>query len=256
MTAPFAALQQRFAAALRDADTPGPVASSAGRFSVHRNNVAAGILGVLEARFAVVRQLVGEGFFRAMAAEYTAQDPPRSPILMLYGQTFPAFVANFEPAADVPYLADVAQLEWLQHTAYHATDCSPIGADKLSAIPVEAIATVHFDLHPSLGLLASNFPVLSIWRMHMSDKGAKGGTLAATPEFALILRPALDVETHEIGAVFHNFTQSLAVGKPLGVAAELALAKHAGFDLQSALAGLISHGAIAGYRLATRQETP
>lgn len=256
MTAPFAALQERFATALRDAGSPRPVASSASRFDVHRNNVTAGVLGVLEARFSVVKQLVGEGFFRAMAADYVAQDPPRSPILMLYGQTFPAFVASFEPAADVPYLADVAQLEWLQHTASHATDCRPIGADKLSAIPIESIETVHFDLHPSLGLLASSFPALSIWRMHLSDQGAKGGTLAATPEFALILRPALDVETHGIDAGLHDFTQSLVLGQPLGSAAEMALARHAEFDLQSALASLISHGAIAGYRLAARQAAP
>ena len=55
-------------------------------------------------------------------------------------------------------------------------------------------------------------------------------------------------------------SQSLAVGKPLGVAAELALAKHAGFDLQSALAGLISHGAIAatmdGLRWSARSTRP
>ncbi len=249
MTAPFAALQQRFAAALRDAGSPGPVASSASRFEVHRNNVAAGILGVLEARFGVVKQLVGEGFFRAMAADYVAGEPPQSPILMLYGKTFPAFVASFEPAADVPYLADVAQLEWLQHTAYHAADATPIGAAELVAIPPQAVGDIRLDLHPSLGLLASDYPARSIWLLHQTGDAAPQGKIAGDAEHALILRPQLTVETHGVGGAMHDFVDALRSGQPLNGAAEIALSQDDHFDLQAALAALINWGAIVGYTL-------
>ncbi len=246
---PFAELQQRFAAALRDAEFAGPVASSASRFGVHRNNVAAGIRGVLEDRFSVVRQLVGDDFFRAMAARYIANNPPRSPILMLYGDTFPAFIAAFEPAADVPYLSDVAQLEWLRHTAYHAADAAPIGAAELAAVPPQSISDMRLDMHPSLGLLASGSPTVSIWRMHQGAENAPQGTVAASAEYALIVRPGLEVETHSVEGGVHDFATALKAGQPLGAAAEYVLSQHQHVDLQSALATLIKSGAIVRYVL-------
>lgn len=246
---PLNALQQRFAAALKDQAVAAPVASSAGRFGVHRNNVAAGILSVLEARFAVVRQLVGDDFFRGMATEYVAKDPPRSPILMLYGDAFPSFIASFVPALDVPYLADVARLEWLQHEAYHAADAQPIGAAALGQIPPGAIAGVRLSVHPSLRLLASEHPALSIWRMHVAPQPVPTGTLAAGAEYALIVRPALSVETHGIAAGLHHFIAALQSGQPLAAAAEMVLTELSDFDLQTALATLISIGTITGYAL-------
>jgi hypothetical protein len=249
VTLPFAELQGRFAAALRDAKSPAPVPSSARRFGVYRNNVTAGILGVLEAHFGVVKQLVGEDFFRAMAFAYVAKEPPRSPILMLYGAGFPDFIAGFEPAADVPYLPDVARLEWLQHTAYHAADATPIGAAELAAVPPDAIAGLRFDLHPSLGLLASDYPVLSIWRMHQGGETARSGKLAAAAEHALVIRPLLDVETHAIDAGLHDLAAALGAGMPLGAAAEHVLSNAPHLDLQSALATLISAGAVVRYTL-------
>jgi hypothetical protein len=244
---PLAELQRRFAEALSDPGAVPPVASSARRFNVHRNNVAAGILGVLEARFPVVRQLVGNDFYLAMASEYVAQDPPRSPILSLYGGSFPGFVAGFEPAADVPYLADVARLEWLQHQAYHAADATPIGSAELTAIAPEDVPGVVFRLHPSLQLFASELPALSIWRAHQSVPPVSLGKLAADPEHAIILRPALEVTTLVCSAAQHAFAAALGDGRSLADATAVATSSGDDFDLQTALALLIAAGALIGF---------
>jgi hypothetical protein len=242
-------LQRCFAAALRDTAAIPPVASSQRRFNVHRNNVSAGILGVLESRFPVVRRLVGDDFYRAMATDYVAQEPPVSPILMLYGVGFPAFVRTFAPAADTPYLADVALLEWLQHDAYHAADASPIGAQDLAAVPADRIADLRLVLHPSLRLFASDLPALSIWQMNLSTQAVTPVKLAARAEHALVVRPLHEVEVHRTDAALHAFAGQLDDGQSLGAATEFALSRAETFNVQSALSQLIAMGAIAGHEL-------
>jgi len=102
----FKDLQCDFAEALRDPSKPLPMGlvsqNSHGleqRFAVYRNNVAIGLIEALEARFPVVRRLVGEEFFTAMARVFVQAHPPRSPLLMIYGDSFPQFIAGFGPAA-------------------------------------------------------------------------------------------------------------------------------------------------------------
>ncbi len=245
----LAEVQQRFVAALRDPSAPTPVASSRGRFGVHRNNVAAGVLGVLEERFAVVRRIVGDDFFRAMASAYTAQQPPVSPILLLYGATFPHFIEGFQHAADLIYLPAVARLEWLQHEAYHAADATPIGAADLASVPPEHIAALRFHLHPSLRLFASELPALSIWDLNTKGDAFAPASFAAEAEHAAILRPALIVETHRIDAAAYDFLAALQSGQTLGAAAEATMSRHDHFDLQENLAALISMGGLTGYDL-------
>ena len=122
-----------FADALLDADQPVPAgiiahntAVPSRRFAVYRNNVVTGLVKALRSRFPVTETIVGEEFFAAMARIFVTAQPPRSPLLATYGDAFPAFIVTFEPARDLPYLADVARLEAARTRAYHAADAPPV----------------------------------------------------------------------------------------------------------------------------------
>lgn len=238
--------QRRFAAALAD-PALSPPAGSQQRFGVHRNNVRAGIAAVLEARFPAVKRLVGGDFFTAMAAAYAQSEPPASPILLLYGGGFPAFVDGFEPASDLRYLGDVARLEWLLHEATNAADAASIGSDELAAVPPAEVAELRLRLHPSLRLFSSRHPALTIWKMNAAPGEIATRRLAADAEQALLLRPTLDVEVRRIDEPFHAFCAQLQQGSALTAAFEAAVSRSDHFDLQHSLAGLISMGAIVGY---------
>lgn len=105
------------AAALFDPALPAP---GGPRFAVHRNNVVAGLIGALGEACPAVKKLVGEAFFTAAASLFVRAFPPKSPVMLLYGEGFPGWIGAFPPAAHVPYLEDVARLEraWLE--AFHA----------------------------------------------------------------------------------------------------------------------------------------
>ena len=115
MLAPF---ETSFADALLNADQPIPcgitahnAAVPARRFAVYRNNVVVGLTKALKHRFPAVERIVGEEFFAAMARVFVLERPPRSPLLATYGDEFAPFIRAFEPARELPYLADVARLE-------------------------------------------------------------------------------------------------------------------------------------------------
>src|SRR4029077_17776024 len=131
--------QSDFARAVRDPDLAVPRGVTwhnsdrpQVRFAVYRNNVVLGLVSSLEARFPATRRIVGEDFFKGAARLFAATQPPRSPLMMFYGDAFPDFLADFEPAREVPYLADVARLEAARTRAYHATDAKPLTPAALS----------------------------------------------------------------------------------------------------------------------------
>jgi hypothetical protein len=240
--------QSAFAAALLDPQQVCPEglfsangADPASRFAVYRNNVQSSLINALAHSYPVVMQLVGDEFFRAMAGIYLLGNAPRSPLIKDYGNHFAQFIDGFEPASSVPYLADVARLERLRTTAYHAADAQPLRHEQIGAALADpqTLSELTVELHPSLNLLTSAFAVVSIWAAHQRDATLAGIDLHRE-QHALILRNGLDVEVFVIEPGTSAFIHNLQSGQPLIQAAEAAPA----FDLSQTLALLISHNAI------------
>ena len=214
--------------------------SDAKRFAVYRNNVHVGLVGALEARFPVVRRLVGEEFFTAMARVYVGAEKPNSPVLMHYGDTFPGFIAGFPPAAALPYLADVATLEARWSDAYNAADVAPIGPDALADVPPDRLGQAVLRRHPAAALVSSGHAIGSIWSAHQAEHVVPVN--AGVPEAVLVVRPGVEVRLHILPQEDLAFARALLAGAPLGQAAEL-LPTDA--DAGVVLVGLISLGAFA-----------
>lgn len=217
------------------------------RFNVYRNNFYASLIDVLAGRFSVVQRLVGEDFFRAMTRVYVEQDPPRSAMILAYGGGFADFLSGFPPVADVPYLPDIARLEWARHQAYHAADATPLSAEDFVAIPGERVAALKLTLHPSLMVVASAHPIVSIWETNMFDDEVRPVGPNAGPEDAMIARPEMTVEVRRLPPGAPAFINALRDGQTLGEAAARAGASDARFDLAGNIAGLINAGVIIGY---------
>src|SRR3546814_15329012 len=103
-----------------------------------------------------------------MARIFVAAEPPRSPVLVFYGAAFPTFIESFSPAASLPYLADVARLEMLRVRTYHAADCTGSSAEIIAPAlaDVARLPDIQVEFHPSLGLIHSQYAVISMWAAH------------------------------------------------------------------------------------------
>lgn len=222
----------------------GPGGAPAGRrFDVHRNNFAVSLTEALGAGFPVLRKLLGPEFFDALAGVFLRAHPPRSPVLALWGDDLPGFLAGFPPVAHLPYLPDVARLELALRRSYHAADAAPVLAGALATLPADRLAALRFGIAPAVQLLRSGWPVLSIWRA-TTDPGAPKPRPGA--EDVVVLRPGFDPAPHLLPPGGAAVLTALAAGATLGEAGEFATES----DI-SALFGLL----LAGGALTSAEET-
>jgi hypothetical protein len=251
--------QRSFATALLDPTLPTPIGlvgpdgePSPRRFAVYRNNVVVVLTETLKDAFPAVHRIVGADFFQAMARAYVMVEPPRSPIMLDYGAGFPDFIHQFEPAAVLPYLADVARIERAWTEAYHAAEASPLDPTGFTAIAPDQLPAMRLVLHPSLRVVRSQFPVLTIWQMNVADGVPGPVDLAVGGEDVLVVRPLADVEVRSIPKGSLEFIQALAEGRSLLAALEAAMIANPRFDLSANLADLMHAGALIDYSLVPR----
>lgn len=228
--------QSDFAAALLDPDlaVPSGITDPDGRpaprrFNVYRNNVAVGLTEALRQGFPVVRRLVGEDFFTAMAREHLRAHPPATPLMMFYGAEMPDFLRAFPPVAHLPYLPDVAALELAIRQSYHAADAPPLDPAALQALPPERLMRARLRFVPAVRLVRSAYPIHAIWQANARD-GAP--PRAALPEDVLVTRPGFDPEPERLPDGAGGFVAALMAGQAFAAALEAA----PGFDLTATLA--------------------
>jgi uncharacterized protein len=247
-------LQADFAAALTDARQlpaalprfSGPPARTAQRLAIYRGNVYGNLAKALAGAYPVTRKVVGEEFFDAMAREYAREHPSRSGDLNRYGERLAEFVAAFPHTADLPYLPDVARMEWLAHLAYYAADPAPFDVAALSRVSAQEYSTLKFRLAPACVLLESRWPLARIWTVHQDDYGHELDVdLQSGPDRVLVHRPRWQAEVQSVAAGDFRFLDSLSQGETLGTALEVGT-REPGFDSSAALARWIVLGVVAG----------
>jgi hypothetical protein len=207
------------------------------RIAVYTNNIVGSLIEVLENTFPAIRRHVGEENFAVAAGAFVRAHPPARPQLDLFGAEFAAFLDGFEPAREnLPWLPDVARLEWACHDSYFAPDAPRFDPAALGDAGPDDYLGLTFAPHPATRAVASAYPVHAIWQ---------AGSLAEVGETgyqAIVARPELDVAAHDTDAGTYLLFTALAAGQTLGDAAMVAQVEDDDFDLQGALVRLIEWG--------------
>jgi hypothetical protein len=136
----------------------------------------------------------------------------------------------------------MGSLEWAWHAAYHAADAMPLPLAELARAADRAEDAV-LALHPSLGVVRSSYPIVSIFELNGQDGDVPPMRLEGG-EDALVARPRLNVEMRRLPAGDATFILALKAGRTIGEATASALGEAPDFDLQANLAGLIATGGI------------
>lgn len=248
MSGSLAAFQDAFVAALTDApgSAAGEVAALVGQpgFAVYRNTLAKGCVDALRANFPAVERLVGEEWFAAAAALYAREKPPRRGPLLEYGDDFPAFLQDFEPARELPYLSGVAQLDRLWLEVFSAVE-QPVLALAALATTLEQIARK--TLVPRAALRwrwFAELPVYSIWSCTREGREVPA-TLVWQGEGALLSRNAGRIGWQPLERAGCVFLDACAAGRSLEQASEQALAAQPQLDFNDLLGRLLAAGAFA-----------
>ena len=218
------------------------------RLQVYRNNTIISLTEALTSTYPVVAALVGEKFFGFAARIFILGHPPQAPRLAEYGSGFAAFLKSFEPAKTLPYLADIAALEWAMNEAHHAPEDSALTAQDIAAVPQEKSAALVLALRRSCRLLHSGYRVDRLWQAHQP-----GGTLQDLAIegdcHLLVYRPQDDVEMMILDAAGFALLSRIGDGANLEAAYEAAAALDSAFDLSSALGIHLTRGVFGGYAI-------
>lgn len=215
----------------------------AARLQIHRNNMIISLTEALRTTFPVVTRLVGEHFFDFAAARFIRSAPPRQPRLADYGAGFAAFLAEFEPATTLPYLPDVARLEWAVNEAYNASDEVPLAPAALVDLAPERYPALRMTLHSSCRFVSSIYPIKRIWLVNQPEAPEDGTIdLAAGGVQLLVMRREFEVAIVELDAAEHDFLMALDAGRSIEAAYGDAFAKDQAFDLAAALGRQFARG--------------
>ncbi|MYM24707.1 DUF692 family protein [Duganella sp. FT135W] len=250
--------QQLFAGALFDAQlAPQAVALCSDghghaehRYALYRGNLTTTWTKTLAAAYPVVLALVGEEFFGGLARAYGRAHPSGNADLNHFGAHFSTFLRDFPHVAELPYLPDMAALEWLLHRAHYAPSAEGMSAQQLAAIAPEQIEATRFRLHPALQLVASDWAVVPLWLAHQPGSGVSFPTDMTEPCRAMVLRPKWRATVQPLDAAGHAALGVLAGGGDFGAALDAAFEQNDNFDVAASLQHWLAHAVIVASGLA------
>ena len=238
-----------------DADPDAEVAALTVQpgFAVYRNTVISACIDALQANYPAVARLVGERWFRAAASAYMRQSPPADPTLTHYGAGFAGFLTGYAPAADLPYLPDVARLDRYWTEAHIARSDTVLDPATVAILEPDALASAALRLHTAARWAwFPAAPVYSIWSRNRSAATVYDD-LDWKPEGALITRPRDAVQWTDIDAAGCAFLEACAQGRAILVAANAALEARHDTDLIPLTSSLLGAGAFSQLLLHSEQ---
>ena len=218
------------------------------RLSVYRSNYYVLLTDVMSETFSRVRTLVGDDYFKQVVYAFLAKYPPTTGCLFDYGNEFPDFLDTLPTAKDLPYLSDIARLEWIMNQAYYAQDSSPFSQKQLAEISEENLPKLRFEYPPSTHFLQSPFPLKKIWELangeHNNTVDLKEGAA-----YALVIRPIQEVQIYWLMEEVYVFLKKVYQGETLENAYQAASKINEKFGLQHMLQTCFAQKFFTSFRL-------
>lgn len=158
--------QQAFVDALQQRGGPQLAAlTEQPAFAVYRNTVLAGCVDALCANFPSVQTLVGPEWMHSAASHYAQQSPPSDVRLICYGETFAAFLDALQGHHQLPYLADVARVDWAWCAAFSGPDDPRLALADLAGMTAADLSRSHLTPRGSVRWhWCAEHPLYSLWR--------------------------------------------------------------------------------------------
>lgn len=220
------------------------------RLDLHRNNVFGVLLDALRLAYPVVLRLVGDEFFSHAAVEFIRHFPSKDGDLHQFGQEFPSFLGEFQPAAELPYLPDSARLDWAYHEVFFMPTPPSFPVDHLKKIPNSHHDYLKFTLSPACRLIASAFPIHRIWEANQPD--------IISPDLVnlneagiqlLVKRTHLSMQLIPIALADWDFLMLLESNLSLHETSVLVMKNHPEFDLPGSLQRFIADSVLTDFAI-------
>lgn len=206
------------------------------RLDVYTDGYTARIAESLKEVYEAVLHYLGEGMFARVAHDYAATRPSRNFDLGMAGGDFAVFLKSAKVTEKLPFLPDLAQLEWKVARAFHAHDTEPLDPAAMARFQPEDWEHLVFRFRPSVDLFRSSWPVVDLWRARRTPIAEIDLELANRPQCALVHRAGFKVGCEALESEEFKVLEGLKAGRTLGsvcdaLAAEIENADEAALPL-------------------------
>lgn len=136
---------------------------SQARIDIYAQMYFARLLEVLHEDFPRVAAILGCERFDALIRAYLARHPSTNPSLRYLGRHFAEFLGTREDLETLPFLGDLARLEWARLEVFDAPDVEPLRIESLHRLAPDDWPELRLRLISACRTLRSDWPVQEIW---------------------------------------------------------------------------------------------
>ena len=197
--------------------------AGAERLAVYASGYLARAREALLEAYEAVHYVVGESAFSSLAMNYAERYPSHDYNLSVFGRHLPELLKCSPLAQHLPFLRDLACLEWAVREAFHAFDQLPLGTDRLFSLSLEEWERSRLIFQPSVSAVASSWPILDIWTSRTQPRRSLNVDLKNRPQQVLVYRNRGAVTCELMNVYQKTILKGLLAGRTLGdVCAEVA----------------------------------
>ena len=143
--------------------------------------------------YEAVAHVVGSRRFAELAQTYARRYPSHEYNLSLRGRHLAEFLIGHPLSHRLPFLPDLARLEWLIAQAFHAFDEPPLEPLRVAGLSLDQWEQRRIAFQPSVGCLASPWPVRDLWDARTRPVSEISIDVVNRPQRVLIFRKDLRV---------------------------------------------------------------
>lgn len=195
-------------------------APGAERLSVYADGYLARVEEALCEVYETVRHVLGRRAFLELTESYAKRYPSHDYNLSLVGRHLPQHLAAWPLTHELPFLPDLARLEWLVAQAVHAFEQPPLEVSQLAAWSPEDWERARVLFQPSVGCIASAWPILDMWESRGRPIAEIQIDLVDRPQRVLVARQGVRIRCELLDQRQYDLLRGLLEGQSLGAVCE------------------------------------
>ena len=186
------------------------------RLRVYANGYPARLEEALKETFPAVEHVVGPRAFATLAHRFAGAVPLHSYSLNDAGGQLPDLLRSDPLTANLPFLPDLARLEWHVANAFHATDELTFDPAPLARWSLDDWERAVLRFQPWVAVVESDWPIREIWERRETPVEAIDVDLHDRPEQVLVRRAGFAVTCESLDAAEAYALRLLLDGRALG----------------------------------------
>jgi len=147
--------------------------------SIYRNNFVISLRELLEQLFPITQALVGNDYFTQASRQFIQSCPLIQPHLNQYGGDFVGFLEELKALEKMPFVVQMAQLEWHLDRISHIYYQPNFDFDGLAQIGEDQYLNIHFSLANTCHLQTSSMDLIAL---HKDLSVSQKNSLSASTE--------------------------------------------------------------------------